>query len=160
MPSFDIVSRLNLQEIDNAIANAKREIDNRFDFKGSGAKFSLDVDCITLTTQEEYQIHQMLTILKESLSKRGVDLKSLDPKEIEVSTGSANQKIDLKQGIDKEIGKKITQLVKSSKMKVQAAIQGETVRITGKKRDDLQEIMGKIKEENLGIPIQFENFRD
>jgi Uncharacterized protein conserved in bacteria len=160
MPSFDIKSEINSHELQNGVDQANRIIDNRFDFKGSGAKFSLDVDCITLTTQEEYQIHQMLPILKESLSKRGVDLKSLDPKEIEVSTGSASQKISLKQGIDKEIGKKITQLVKSSKMKVQAAIQGETVRITGKKRDDLQEIMGKIKEENLGIPIQFENFRD
>ena len=160
MPSFDIKSEINSHELQNGVDQANRIIDNRFDFKGSGAKFSLDVDCITLTTQEEYQIHQMLPILKESLSKRGVDLKSLDPKEIEVSTGSASQKIDLKQGIDKEIGKKITQLVKSSKMKVQAAIQGETVRITGKKRDDLQEIMGKIKGENLGIPIQFENFRD
>ena len=160
MPSFDIKSEINSHELQNGVDQANRIIDNRFDFKGSGAKFSLDVDCITLTTQEEYQIHQMLPILKESLSKRGVDLKSLDPKEIEVSTGSASQKIDLKQGIDKEIGKKITQLVKSSKMKVQAAIQGETVRITGKKRDDLQEIMGKIKEENLGNPIQFENFRD
>ena len=160
MPSFDIKSEINSHELQNGVDQANLIIDNRFDFKGSGAKFNLDVDCITLTTQEEYQIHQMLPILKESLSKRGVDLKSLDPKEIEVSTGSASQKIDLKQGIDKEIGKKITQLVKSSKMKVQAAIQGETVRITGKKRDDLQEIMGKIKEENLGIPIQFENFRD
>ena len=160
MPSFDIKSEINSHELQNGVDQANRIIDNRFDFKGSGAKFNLDVDCITLTTQEEYQIHQMLPILKESLSKRGVDLKSLDPKEIEVSTGSASQKIDLKQGIDKEIGKKITQLVKLSKMKVQAAIQGEAVRITGKKRDDLQEIMGKIKEENLGIPIQFENFRD
>ena len=160
MPSFDIKSEINSHELQNGVDQANRIIDNRFDFKGSGAKFNLDVDCITLTTQEEYQIHQMLPILKESLSKRGVDLKSLDPKEIEVSTGSASQKIDLKQGIDKEIGKKITQLVKLSKMKVQAAIQGEAVRITGKKRDDLQEIMGKIKEENLGSPIQFENFRD
>ena len=130
MPSFDIKSEINSHELQNGVDQANRIIDNRFDFKGSGAKFSLDVDCITLTTEEEYQIHQMLPILKESLSKRGVDLKSLDPKEIEVSTGSASQKIDLKQGIDKEIGKKITQLVKSSKMKVQAAIQGETVRIT------------------------------
>tara|TARA_B100001540_G_scaffold239236_1_gene213779 strand:- start:386 stop:868 length:483 start_codon:yes stop_codon:yes gene_type:complete len=160
MPSFDIKSEINSHELQNGVDQANRIIDNRFDFKGSGAKFSLDADYITLSTQEEYQIHQMLPILKESLSKRGVDLKSLDPKEIEVSTGSASQKIDLKQGIDKEIGKKITQLVKSSKMKVQAAIQGETVRITGKKRDDLQDIMVRIKEENLGIPIQFENFRD
>ena len=160
MPSFDIKSEINSHELQNGVNQANRIIDNRFDFKGSGAKFSLDADYITLSTQEEYQIHQMLPILKESLSKRGVDLKSLDPKEIEVSTGSASQKIDLKQGIDKEIGKKITQLVKSSKMKVQAAIQGETVRITGKKRDDLQDIMVRIKEENLGIPIQFENFRD
>ncbi len=160
MPSFDIKSEINSHELQNGVDQANRIIDNRFDFKGSGAKFSLEADYITLSTQEEYQIHQMLPILKESLSKRGVDLKSLDPKEIEVSTGSASQKIDLKQGIDKEIGKKITQLVKSSKMKVQAAIQGETVRITGKKRDDLQDIMGRIKEENLGIPIQFENFRD
>ena len=160
MPSFDIKSEINSHELQNGVDQANRIIDNRFDFKGSGAKFSLDADYIMLSTQEEYQIHQMLPILKESLSKRGVDLKSLDPKEIEVSTGSASQKIDLKQGIDKEIGKKITQLVKSSKMKVQAAIQGETVRITGKKRDDLQDIMVRIKEENLGIPIQFENFRD
>ena len=97
MPSFDIKSEINSHELQNGVDQANRIIDNRFDFKGSGAKFSLDVDCITLTTQEEYQIHQMLPILKESLSKRGVDLKSLDPKEIEVSTGSASQKIDLKQ---------------------------------------------------------------
>ena len=160
MPSFDIKSEINSHELQNGVDQANRIIDNRFDFKGSGAKFSLDADSVTLGAQEEYQIHQMLPILKESLSKRGVDLKSLDPKDIEVSTGSASQRIILKQGIDKEIGKKITQLVKSSKMKVQAAIQGETVRITGKKRDDLQDIMGRIKEENLGIPIQFKNFRD
>ena len=95
MPSFDIKSEINSHELQNGVDQANRIIDNRFDFKGSGAKFSLDADCVTLGAQEEYQIHQMLPILKESLSKRGVDLKSLDPKDIEVSTGSASQRIML-----------------------------------------------------------------
>jgi len=160
MPSFDIKSEINSHELQNGVDQANRVIDNRFDFKGAGASFTLESEVIIMASQEEYQVQQMLQILKESLSKRGIDLKSLDPQDIDVATGTANQKIFLKQGIDKEIGKKITSLVKSSKLKVQAAIQGETVRITGKKRDDLQNVMSMIKAENLGLPLQFENFRD
>ena len=115
---------------------------------------------INLSANEEFQIHQMLPILNESLAKRGIDLKSLKPNNIDLSGGSAKQIINLQEGIDKELAKKITTIVKQSKSKVQASIQGDSVRITGKKRDDLQAIIQLIKDQNYDIPLQFLNFRD
>ena len=160
MPSFDIKSELNAHEVTNGVDQANRVIENRFDFKGTGAKFELTEGKIILSSQEEFQIHQMLPILKESLAKRGVDLKSLEPDSIEIRTGNAKQDLFLKEGIDQEISKKITQMIKSSKIKVQASVQGESIRVNGKKRDDLQQIIKILKEANFNLPLQFEIFRD
>ena len=160
MASFDIKSEIDHHEITNAVDQANRILQNRFDFKGTGAEFSLADNQITLSAVEEFQIHQMLPILNESLAKRSVDLKSLKPGEVEVATGSASQIMNLQEGIDKELAKKITTLVKQSKSKVQASIQGDSVRITGKKRDDLQQIIQLVKDQNYPVPLQYVNFRD
>jgi hypothetical protein len=120
----------------------------------------LDNEEITLNSQEEFQINQMMPILKESLVKRNIDVKSLDPQKIETSNFRASQKVLLKRGIDRELAKKITALVKKSKLKIQAQIQGEEIRISGKKRDDLQAVMKIIKDGKFDIPLQFVNFRD
>ena len=160
MASFDIKSEIDHHEITNAVDQANRILQNRFDFKGTGAEFSLADNQITLSAVEEFQIHQMLPILNESLAKRSVDLKSLKPGEVEVATGSASQIMSLQEGIDKELAKKITALVKQSKSKVQASIQGDSVRITGKKRDDLQQVIQLVKDQNFPVPLQYVNFRD
>ena len=160
MASFDIKSEIDHHEIANAVDQANRILQNRFDFKGTGAKFSLTDNEITLSAVEEFQIHQMLPILNESLAKRSVDLKSLKPGEVEMATGSASQIMNLQEGIDKELAKKITTLVKQSKSKVQASIQGDSVRITGKKRDDLQQVIQLVKDQNFPVPLQYVNFRD
>ena len=160
MASFDIKSEIDHHEITNAVDQANRILQNRFDFKGTGAEFSLADNQITLSAVEEFQIHQMLPILNESLAKRSVDLKSLKPGEVEVATGSANQIMNLQEGIDKELAKKITTLVKQSKSKVKASIQGDSVRITGKKRDDLQQVIQLVKDQNFPVPLQYVNFRD
>ena len=160
MPSFDVKSELNAHEVTNGVDQANRVIENRFDFKGTGARFELTEGKIILSSQEEFQLPQMLPILKESLAKRGVDLKSLEPSSIEVTTGNAKQDVLLKEGIDQELSKKITQMIKSSKIKVQASAQGESIRVNGKKRDDLQQIIKILKEANFDLPLQFENFRD
>ena len=160
MASFDIKSEIDHHEITNAVDQANRILQNRFDFKGTGAEFSLADNQITLSAVEEFQIHQMLPILNESLAKRSVDLKSLKPGEVEAATGSASQIMSLQEGIDKELAKKITTLVKQSKSKVQASIQGDSVRITGKKRDDLQQIIQLVKDQNFPVPLQYVNFRD
>ena len=160
MASFDIKSELDHHEVTNAVDQANRVLQNRFDFKGTGAEFLLIDQTINLSANEEFQIHQMLPILNESLAKRGIDLKSLKPNNIDLSGGSAKQTINLQEGIDKELAKKITTIVKQSKSKVQASIQGDSIRITGKKRDDLQAIIQLIKDQNYDIPLQFVNFRD
>jgi len=160
MASFDIKSEIDHHEITNAVDQANRILQNRFDFKGTEAEFLLSDNQITLSAVEEFQIHQMLPILNESLAKRSVDLKSLKPGEVEVATGSASQIMNLQEGIDKELAKKITALVKQSKSKVQASIQGDSVRITGKKRDDLQQIIQLVKDQNYPVPLQYVNFRD
>ena len=160
MPSFDVKSELNAHEVTNGVDQANRVIENRFEFKGTVARFELTDGKITLSSQEQFQLHQMLPILKESLAKRGVDLKSLEPDSIEVTTGNAKQDVLLKEGIDQELSKKITQMIKASKIKVQASVQGESIRVNGKKRDDLQQIIKMLKEANFNLPLQFENFRD
>ena len=160
MPSFDIKSELDHHEVTNAVDQANRVLQNRFDFKGTGAEFTISDKEINLSAKEEFQIHQMLPVLNESLAKRGVDLKSLKPGDVEVSGSSSQQVITLQEGIDKELAKKITTMIKQSKSKVQASIQGDSVRINGKKRDELQEIIQVIKDQNCDIPLQFVNFRD
>lgn len=160
MASFDIKSELDHHELTNAVDQANRVLQNRFDFKGTGAQFSVGEKQINLSANEEFQLHQMSPVLNESLAKRGIDLKTLKPQDIEVSGGTAQQNIDLQEGIDKELAKKITALVKQSKSKTQASIQGDSVRITGKKRDELQAIIQLVKDQNYDIPLQFVNFRD
>ena len=160
MPSFEIKSELNTHEVANAVDQANRIIQNRFDFKGTGARFDLGEGSISLSSQEEFQLHQMLPILKESLTKRGVDLKCLHLGDVEVSTDNAKQLVTLKEGIDQESGKKIIQLIKSNKLKVQVSMQGESLRVSGKKRDDLQEVIGIVKKEDFNLALQYENFRD
>ena len=160
MASFDIKSELDHHEVTNAVDQANRVLQNRFDFKGTGAEFTISDKEINLSAKEEFQIHQMAPVLNESLAKRGIDLKSLKPGDVEVSGSSSQQVITLQEGIDKELAKKITTMIKQSKSKVQASIQGDSVRITGKKRDELQDIIQVIKDQNYDIPLQFVNFRD
>ncbi|HUL11927.1 MAG TPA: YajQ family cyclic di-GMP-binding protein [Methylococcaceae bacterium] len=160
MPSFDVVSEVNLHEVANAVDQANREVDTRFDFKGSGAKFELAESVITLTAESEFQLQQMLDILHAKLAKRGVDIASLKAEPPQIAGKQAKQTVTLIQGIDSAPAKKIVKLIKDSKLKVQAAIQGEKVRVTGKKRDDLQEVIALLRGAELEQPLQFDNFRD
>lgn len=160
MPSFDVVSELNAHELANAVDQANRELAQRFDFKDTGARFELEESTVTLHAQVDFQLKQMLEILKLRLGKRGIDLACLDPKDPEITLSAARQPVILKQGIDAETGKKIARIVKDSKLKVQAGIQGEKVRITGKQRDDLQAAIQLLRGSKLELPLQFNNFRD
>ncbi len=160
MPSFDVVSEIDHHELTNAVDQANREIGNRFDFKGSDAKVEQVSDGLMLEAENDFQLDQIITILNQKLAKRGLDISSLEKQGVETSNMRARQKLLLKEGIDKELAKKIVKLVKESKMKVQASIQGDQVRITGKKRDDLQEAIALLKGAGLELPLQFTNFRD
>ncbi len=160
MPSFDVVSELDVHEITNAVDQANRELAQRFDFKDTGARFELDQFVVTLRAQVDFQLKQMLEILKLRLAKRGVDIACIEEKEPEIALSAATQEVVLRHGIDVEAGKKISRLLKDSKLKVQASIQGEKVRVTGKKRDDLQAAIQLLRKAALELPLQFENFRD
>ena len=160
MPSFDVVSELNGHEVANAVDQANREIGQRFDFKDTGAVFELQELTITLRAQVDFQLKQMLDILKTRLSKRGIDVACVDAKEPQTTLSSATQEVLLKHGIDQESGKKLQRLVKDSKLKVQAALQGDKVRVTGKSRDDLQEAIQLLRKSKFDVPLQFNNFRD
>lgn len=160
MPSFDAVSELNAHEVANAIDQANRELSQRFDFKDTGARFELAEFTVTMHAQVDFQLKQMLEILKLRLSKRGVDLVCLEVKEAQTTLSAAHQEVLLKHGVDQETGKKITRLLKDSKLKVQASLQGEKVRVTGKQRDDLQSAMALLRAAKLEVPLQFNNFRD
>jgi hypothetical protein len=160
MPSFDAVSELNAHEVANAADQANRELAQRFDFKDSGARFELKDFTVTLYAQVDFQLKQMLEILKLRLSKRGIDLGCLELKEPHTTLSSAQQEVVLRHGIDADTGRKITRLVKDSKLKVQASIQGDKVRITGKQRDDLQAAIALLRAAKLDVPLQFTNFRD
>ncbi|HXS28912.1 MAG TPA: YajQ family cyclic di-GMP-binding protein [Steroidobacteraceae bacterium] len=160
MPSFDVVSELNAHELTNAVDQANRELAQRFDFKDTGARFELEEFVVTLHAQVDFQLKQMLEILKPRLAKRGIDLTCLEVKEPELSLAAATQKVILRHGIDAETAKKITRLVKDSKLKVQASIQSDKVRIAGKQRDDLQSAIQLLRKADLGLPLQFNNFRD
>jgi uncharacterized protein YajQ (UPF0234 family) len=160
MPSFDIVSEVDLHEVRNAVDQSNREVGTRFDFKGSAANFDLNAETITMTADSEFQLQQMMDVLSPRLAKRGVDLLCLKIEPPTVTGRLARQDILVRQGLDTLLAKKIIRHIKDSKAKVQAAIQGEQVRVTGKKRDDLQEIIGMIKSEKWDMPLQFQNFRD
>jgi uncharacterized protein YajQ (UPF0234 family) len=160
MPSFDIVSELNPHEVVNAVDQANREVGTRFDFKGTNAKFELADLVITLSAPADFQLKQMMDILKLKLTKRGIDIVCMKVDEPVVTGQTAKQIATLRQGIDTELGKKIQRLIKDSKLKVQAAIQDKQVRVTGKSRDDLQSAIALVRGSKLELPLQFTNFRD
>lgn len=160
MPSFDVVSELNSHEVANAVDQSNREISQRFDFKDTGASFELKEFTVTLRAEVDFQLKQMLDILKLKLAKRGIDVICVDPKDPVTNLASATQEVVLKHGIDQESGKKVQRLIKDSKLKVQAGIQGDKVRITGKSRDDLQEAIALLRKSKFEVPLQFNNFRD
>jgi uncharacterized protein YajQ (UPF0234 family) len=160
MPSFDIVSEADVQEVRNAVDQANREIGARFDFKGVNASFELADGEIRMLAEQEFQLGQMLDILRQKLVKRGVELAALDVDEPVTSLNAARQRIGIKQGIDGDTAKRMVKALKASKLKVQAQIQGDQVRVTGKKRDDLQETIALLKQSDWDRPLQFSNFRD
>lgn len=160
MPSFDIVSEVNLHEVSNAVDQANREVGTRFDFKGTGARYERNESEIILLAQEEFQLKQMLEILQLKLSKRKVDVKCLKVAKPELALKKARQVVTVRQGIDAELSKKIVKMIKGMKLKVQAAIQGEQVRVSGKKRDDLQQVIAMLKDAEFDMPLQFINYRD
>jgi hypothetical protein len=160
MPSFDVVSDFDAHEASNAIDQANREVGTRFDFKGTGSKFVLEGQVITLTSESDFQLQQMLDIMRQKLAKRGIDLACLEEREPEMSGKVARQTVLMQKGIESELARKLVKLIKSSKLKVQAAIQGDKLRISGKKRDDLQAAIAFLKESDIELPLQYENFRD
>ena len=162
MPSFDIVSELNVQEVRNAIGNADKEIATRFDFKGSDISIELNEKSktITITTDNELQADNVYAILEKQLIKRGVDLQSLDPQDKAQSGQHTKQVINLKDGLDADSAKKIAKALKESDLKVAASIQGDKVRVSDKKKDNLQAAMAFLKEKSFGVPLQFNNFKD
>lgn len=161
MPSFDIVSEVDKQEVKNAVEQANKEIGNRFDFKGSDARIEQAELVLTAFADDDFKLSQLLDVLIGKLTKRGVDIRCLDKEKIEkVSGNKVKQVIKVKVGIETELGKKIVKLIKDNKLKVQASIQAETVRVSGTKRDTLQEAIQLVKKENYPFPLQFQNFRD
>lgn len=160
MPSFDVVSQVDLQEVRNAVDQANRELTNRFDFKGTGASFALaDVEII-LKAPNEFQVKQMMDILNGKLAGRKVDTRCLKTGVPQISVKETRQVATVQQGIEADLAKKIVKMIKDQKLKVQTSIQGDKLRVSGKKRDDLQEIIGMLREANVGIPLQFVNYRD
>jgi cyclic-di-GMP-binding protein len=163
MPSFDIVSEVNQVEVHNAIDQTNKEITNRFDFKGSDARVELNEKEKTLTVyaDDDFKLGQVRDVLTGKLAKRGVDVRCLQPGEIaKVSGNKVKQTITVRQGVEQELGKKIVKLVKDSKLKVQGSIQGDAVRVSGTKRDDLQETIALVRKSISDFPLQFKNFRD
>ncbi|MDH4054931.1 MAG: YajQ family cyclic di-GMP-binding protein [Gammaproteobacteria bacterium] len=160
MPTFDVVSDFDTHEANNGVDQANREVNTRFDFKGTDSKFELDELVITLTTQSDFQLQQMRDILYQKISKRGINVSCLEPQNIERAGSGVRQKILLRRGIDADHARKLVKEIKASKIKVQTAIQGDKLRVTGKKRDDLQSVIALLREFDVGLPLQFENFRD
>lgn len=160
MPSFDVVSKIDQHEVTNAIDQANREINTRFDFKGTDARLELNKTTITLIAPSDFQLKQLDEILQNKLAKRQVDIRALEYKSPEIKLNEAKQTVEVKQGIESDNAKKIVKLIKEMNLKVQAAIQGEHIRVTAKKRDDLQTVIAMLRETKLNLPLQFENFRD
>ena len=160
MPSFDIVSEIDTHEVTNAVDQASKEVGQRFDFKGTNAKFELKESVITLSAPSDFQLNQMLEILRLKLSKRGIDVACLKVDEPVLTGQTARQVVTLRQGVESELGKKIQRQIKDSKLKVQAALQDKQVRVTGKNRDDLQAAIALVKKGSYDLPLQFTNFRD
>ncbi|MDP8983842.1 MAG: YajQ family cyclic di-GMP-binding protein [Pseudomonadota bacterium] len=160
MPSFDVVSEIDTHELTNAVDQAVRELTQRFDFKGTDSSYELDDTTVTMSAPADFQLKQMLEILKLRIAKRGIDIACLEVKDPVVNLAAAKQLVILRQGIDADTGRKVTRALKDSKLKVQAQIQGDKVRVTGKKRDDLQDAIALLRKTPFDVPLQFNNFRD
>jgi len=160
MPSFDVVSEVNTQEVTNAVDQATRELGTRFDFKGTDAKFEMEGTTVTMRAPSDFQLKQLFDILTKRLSSRSVDIRCLQLDPPQINVGSAWQVVKVRQGIETALAKKMVKMIKNEKFKVQAAIQGDKVRVSGKKRDDLQEVIAFLKEADLDMPLQFDNYRD
>ena len=160
MPSLDVVSEVDSHELQNAVDQANREIGTRFDFKGSDSKVELNGTDMKVSSDSKFRVEQVCSVLHQKLAKRGIDINCLEGGDVEEALKTAKQVIKVREGLDKEVSKKVVKLIKESKLKVQAAIQGEQVRVTGKKRDDLQSVMTMLRDADVGIPLQFNNFRD
>lgn len=160
MPSFDVVSEVNHHELTNAVDQANREVSTRFDFKGTGSNFELSDSQITMNTESEFQLQQMYDMLCNKLVKRGIDISCLEMADPVIQLKTATQVVTVREGIETTDAKHMVKLIKEKKLKVQAAIQGDQLRVTGKKRDDLQQVIALLKEGKFGVPLQFKNFRD
>lgn len=160
MPSFDVVSEVNQHELTNAVDTANRELGNRFDFKGSDAAFTLEDGVVLQKAGSDFQLKQMFEILRGRVVARGIDLRCLEPGDVETNLAGARQKVKIKQGIEQKLAKQLIAEIKAAKLKVEAQINGDKLRISGKKRDDLQEAIALLKSSKVELPLQFENFRD
>lgn len=160
MPSFDVVSEVDTHELTNAVDQANRELGTRFDFKGVDAKFVLDDKSITQSAPSEFQLEQMTQILRQRLSARQIDARCLEFGDVETNLAGARQKITVQQGIEQKLAKKIAAAIKDAKLKVETQINGDKLRVTGKKRDDLQSAIALLKAGNFERPLQYDNFRD
>jgi uncharacterized protein YajQ (UPF0234 family) len=160
MPTFDVVSEVKMHEVTNAVDQANRELTTRFDFKNTKAKFELEKNIVTMRAPSEFQLKQMFDILTGKMAKRSVDVRCLQVDPPQVSVNEANQCVTVRQGIEADMARKIVKMIKDEKLKVQAAIQGDKVRVSGKKRDDLQVVIGMLREATLDLPLQFDNYRD
>ncbi len=160
MPSFDVVSEVDSHEVTNAVDQANRELKTRFDFRGVEAKFERNDEVVRVTAEAEIQLDQMMDILRQKMIKRSIDPNVMDIGDQEHIGKLLHKNVRIQQGIESLLAKKIVKMIKDKKMKVQAAIQGEKVRVTGKKRDDLQQVMAMLKEADIDVPLQFDNFRD
>ena len=160
MPSFDVVSEVDKHELTNAVDQANRELANRFDFKGTDAKFELDGFVVTQVASSVFQLKQMIDILRSRLSARSIDVRCMDVADPLENLGGARQKITVKQGIEQAVSKKLITSIKEAKLKVETQITGDKLRVTGKKRDDLQDAIALLKKADVPLPLQFNNFRD
>ena len=160
MPSFDVVSEFDGHEASNAVDQANREVTTRFDFKDTGSTYSLENNVVTLKSQSDFQLQQMLDILREKLSRRSIDIACMQIEEPVITGSEARQIVILRQGIESELARELVKKVKATRLKVQAAIQGDKLRITGKKRDDLQSVIAMLKDADVDLPLQYNNFRD
>lgn len=160
MPSFDIVSEVDMHEVSNAVDQANREVGNRFDFKGTDAKVEQNEASLKIIADNEFQINQVLDILYKKLAKRKIDVAALEKGDIQTSGNKASMEVKVKQGIDQDTAKKLIKQIKESKKKVQSSIQGDKIRVTGKKRDDLQGIISLLGDSETSLPLQYINFRD
>ncbi len=160
MPSFDVVSELDMHQVTNAVDQSNRVVGNRFDFKGVDAKFVRKDNVVEVIAEAEFQVKQMLEMLQAELIRREVDVKCMDVGDVVESGKTARSIVTLQEGIDADTARKIVKMIKNAKLKVQAAVQGEQVRVTGKKRDDLQQVIALLRQSELEVPLQYQNFRD